>query len=115
MKIRILHPYFFQPPKIPKLHRDIGSFMISLLDESNEFPFSHCGIAPEIPDTGLRLSYLRTWWREKGVKFHKLYRLGYMASIAHANVVSSSVVERLFSPAGRIVSRERASTKPERE
>ena len=124
----------FQPPKIPKLHRDLGNFMISLLDESNEFTTSHCGIAPEIPDTGLLLSLeeeikyyqglphidvntefnLLTWWREKGVKFHKLYRLGYMASIAHANVASSSVVERLFSAAGRIVNRDRANTKPER-
>ena len=30
-----------------------------------------------------------------------------MASIAHANVASSSVVERLFSAAGRIVNRDR--------
>ena len=30
--------------------------MISLLDESNDFTTSHCGFAPEIPDTGLLLS-----------------------------------------------------------
>ena len=47
----------------------------------------------------------------KGVKFHKVYRLGYMASIAHANVAPNSAVERLFSAAGRIVSRDRANTK----
>ena len=38
-----------------------------------------------------------------------LYRLGYMSSIAHANVASSADVERLFSTAGKIVTRERES------
>ena len=55
---------------------------------------------------------LLEWWRDKGVGFHKLFRLGYMASIAHANVASSSSVERLFSTAGRVVTRDRANTKP---
>ena len=32
----------FQPPKIRKLHQDLGNFMISLLDESNDFTTSHC-------------------------------------------------------------------------
>ena len=54
------------------------------------------------------------WWKEKGVDFHKLYRLGYMSSIAHANVASCATVERLFSTAGRIVTRDRVNTKPQR-
>ena len=57
---------------------------------------------------------LVTWWKEKGVKFHKLYRLGYMSSIAHANVTSSAAVERLFSAAGRIVTGDRVNTKAPR-
>ena len=131
-KIRVLHTYF-RVQKDPKLHEYLGNFLISLLDESNEFTTSVCGIAPEISDTELLLSLkevkyiqrlplidvntefnLLTWWREKGVKFHKLYRLGYMASVAHANVASDSAVERLFSAAGRTVGRDRANTEPNR-
>ena len=57
---------------------------------------------------------LLTWWEKNGVDFHKLYRIGYMSSIAHANVASSTTVERLFSTACRIVTRDRVNTKPQR-
>ena len=122
------------PEKIPKLNETIGNFMMSLLQETSS-EHSNESLEYQIPE---RLGILATleeeikfykglpqvdvnadfilleWWRDKGVELHKLFRLGYMASIAHANVASSSSVERLFSAAGRVVSRDRANTKPER-
>ena len=126
-----------QPEKIPKLNKNIGHLMLSLLDDASDNIHNKDNKVFEdlIPETLGMLATLEEefqyykglpqidvnadfklleWWREKGVGYHKLFRLGYMASIAHANVVSSSSVERLFSAAGRVVSRDRANTKPER-
>ena len=104
-----------QPNKIPKRNEEFGNFMMSLLEDSDLVDTDNDNIInietlgmlstleeevkfyKGLPNVDINTKFnLLSWWGEKGVKFHKLYRiwLPLNSNIASSSRLSNCSVQR---------------------